>query len=264
MQVSMIMDKIIKYPRTPHLAGSRLQAGDEDLSQIAFSSLTGQVIAVEEKIDGANSAISFSGGELRLQSRGHYLTGGHRERHYEPLKIWAAANRSMLYDLLGNRYRMYGEWMYAKHKIYYDNLPHYFIEFDILDKESGKFLDTPSRGALLSGSGIVSVPLLYRGSYTSEKKILGLISCSAYITEGHRENLRLTAESLGLDSLEILSETDSSGLAEGLYIKVEEDGYVRERMKYVRHGFVQGRVSDTPWHSRPIIPNMLARGVSLY
>ena len=35
---------------------------------------------VEEKIDGANSAVSFDGdGGLLLQSRGHYLTGGYRE-----------------------------------------------------------------------------------------------------------------------------------------------------------------------------------------
>ena len=30
---------IRKYPRTPHIEGSRLQAGDEDLSQIRFDSM---------------------------------------------------------------------------------------------------------------------------------------------------------------------------------------------------------------------------------
>ena len=66
-----------KYPRTPHLEGSRLQPGDEDLSQVPFSYIKGKHLVVEEKIDGANTAISFSeDGELLLQSRGHYLTGG--------------------------------------------------------------------------------------------------------------------------------------------------------------------------------------------
>ena len=74
---------IIKYPRTPHLAGSRLQPGDEDLSQVPFSCLAGRRLTVEEKVDGANSAVSFGPeGQLLLQSRGHYLTGGWRERHY--------------------------------------------------------------------------------------------------------------------------------------------------------------------------------------
>ena len=67
-------DKIIKYPRTPHLQGSRLQPGDEDLSQRPFSDIAGRHVVLEEKIDGANCAISFSqDGELRLQSRGHFL-----------------------------------------------------------------------------------------------------------------------------------------------------------------------------------------------
>lgn len=78
---------LIKYPRTQHLAGSRLQPGDEDLRQIPFSEIAGRHLVVEEKIDGANSALSFDEhGNLLLQSRGHYLTGGYRERHYNLFK----------------------------------------------------------------------------------------------------------------------------------------------------------------------------------
>ena len=51
--------RIIKYPRTHHLEGSRLQAGDEDLSQVSFDHIFGRNIVIEEKIDGANSALSF-------------------------------------------------------------------------------------------------------------------------------------------------------------------------------------------------------------
>lgn len=69
------------------MEGSRLQPGDEDLSQIPFSDIAGRHIVVEEKYDGANSAVSFDrDGALLLQSRGHYLTGGWRERHYNLFK----------------------------------------------------------------------------------------------------------------------------------------------------------------------------------
>jgi hypothetical protein len=72
-----------KYPRTPHIEGSRLQPGDEDLDSVPFSSIASQYVAVEEKVDGANAAISFSpDGQMLLQSRGHYLTGGEREKHF--------------------------------------------------------------------------------------------------------------------------------------------------------------------------------------
>ena len=132
-------DTIIKYPRTPHIQGSRLQPGDEDLRQRPFSDIADRHVVLEEKIDGANTAVSFTAdGELRLQSRGHFLTGGYRERHYNLLKQWGAVHRDSLHAVLGDRYIMYGEWMYAKHSIYYDALPHYFMEFDILDRETGQ------------------------------------------------------------------------------------------------------------------------------
>ena len=106
---------ILKYPRTPHLEGSRLQQGDEDLSQVPFSHIYGKYIVIEEKIDGANCAISFDGdGNLLLQSRGHYLDGGYRERHYSPLKKWANENQDILFDVLSDRYIMYGEWCFLR------------------------------------------------------------------------------------------------------------------------------------------------------
>ena len=110
--------EIKKYPRTPHIEGSRLQPGDEDLSQIPFDVIKGRHLVIEEKCDGANSAISFDDrGGLRLQSRGHYLTGGYRERHYNLMKQWAIAHRDVLFELLGTKYIMYGEWLYAKHTV---------------------------------------------------------------------------------------------------------------------------------------------------
>ena len=141
----MSKNELKKYPRTRHLAGSRLQPGDEDLSQIPFSQIAGKHLVVEEKCDGANSAISFDeNGQLLLQSRGHYLTGGYRERHYDLMKQWASVHQDIFYEVLGTRYIMYGEWMYAKHTVFYDALPHYFLEFDIWDRETEGFLDTPS------------------------------------------------------------------------------------------------------------------------
>lgn len=108
--------ELIKYPRTPHIEGSRLQPGDEDLSQIPFKTIQGKYIVVEEKVDGANTAVSAApDGELLLQSRGHYLCGGYREKHYNLLKQWANIHKDSLYRVLGSRYIMYGEWLYAKH-----------------------------------------------------------------------------------------------------------------------------------------------------
>lgn len=254
---------IIKYPRTPHLQGSRLQPGDEDLSQVPFRTILGRRIVIEEKCDGANSAVSFDkDGSLLLQSRGHYLTGGYRERHYALFKQWAGVHRDALRQVLGCRYIMYGEWMYAKHTVYYDALPHYFLEFDVLDRKTGRFLDTPSRRALLAPLPVVPVPVLGEGVYTEPETVLNLLGPSRYKTGEHLAHLREDARQLGLDEERQCRETDRSDLMEGLYIKIEEEGQVAERVKFVRASFSQTvDASQSHWLDRPILPNRLSRPV---
>ena len=255
---------IIKYPRTPHIEGSRLQPGDEDLSQRSFSEIAGRHIVIEEKIDGANTAVSFNpDGELLLQSRGHYLTGGYRERHYNLFKQWATVQRDILWAALGCRYVMYGEWLYAKHSIYYDALPHYFMEFDILDRETDRFLDTPSRRAITAKMPVCSAAVLAEGEFTRMEDVLKYLKQSNYITVDHIEHLRAAAEKEGLDADRICRETDHRPNMEGLYIKVEENGEVVDRMKYVRATFLQVvEESKTHWLERPIVPNGITRSIN--
>lgn len=249
-----------KYPRTPHIEGSRLQVGDEDLSQIRFREIAEKHIVIEEKIDGANTAISFSkDGRLFLQSRGHYLTGGYRERHYDLMKQWANSHRDKFYNVLGSRYIMYGEWMYAKHSVFYDALPHYFFEFDIYDREKQIYLDTASRKKLTEQLPIVSVPVLAEGEFKNMEQVLKYLKQSMYITDNHMEVLRKISQEMGLDADRQCRETDCSVTMEGLYIKVEENGQVVDRMKFVRPSFSQCvETSETHWLERPIVPNQLS------
>lgn len=248
---------IIKYPRTQHIEGSRLQAGDEDLSQVPFEEFLGRHIVIEEKIDGANTAVSFDGeGNLLLQSRGHYLTGGYREKHYNLFKQWAGVHKDALFEALSSRYVMYGEWMYAKHSIYYDALPHYFMEFDILDRETDRFLDTASRREITKTLPVCSVPVLGEGVFKKKDDVMKFLGNSRFITENHLENLRSAAEREKLDADKILRETDASMTMEGLYLKIEEEGEVKMRAKFVRASFLQTvEQSGSHWLERPIVPN---------
>ena len=67
---------------------------------------------------------------------------------------------------------------------------------------------------------------------------------------------------LGLDEERQCRETDSSDLMEGLYIKIEEEGQVAERVKFVRASFSQTvDASQSHWLDRPILPNRLSRPV---
>ena len=78
-------------------------------------------------------------------------------------------------------------------------------------------------------------------------------------TTDNIENLKKIATNLNLDPIQIVKETDNSMLMEGLYIKVEENGIVVDRMKYVRNSFKQDIVvSSQDWLVRPIIQNQLS------
>lgn len=260
------MDKIQKYPRTQHIRGSRLQDGDENLEAMPFEKLKGHYLAVEEKADGGNSGISFDNeGNLLLQSRGHFLTGGYRERHFNLLKTWANKHMDMLFNILEDKRIMYGEWMFALHSVFYDNLPHYFLEFDIMEKETGVFLSTTERRKLIGSAPIVSVPVLWEGQVKSLDHLVSLVQPSLYKSSEWKDRLRRVAEERELDVEQVMKNVNQSSLSEGLYIKDELDGKVIGRYKYVRPDFVQTITdSGTHWLDRPIVPNQLAKGVDIF
>jgi hypothetical protein len=260
--------RLIKYPRTPHLEGSRLQLGDEDLQSVPLSRLTGRHLVVEEKMDGANAGLRFDpDGRLLLQSRGHFLRGGPRERHFDLFKQWANTHSHAFRNVLGSRYVLYGEWLYAKHTIFYDALPHYFLEFDVLDTEADAFLATDRRRALLAAlpDGVLhSVPIVWSGIATSQLNLTDLVGPSAYKTAEWRDHLATAARSAGADPAIAAAETDPSEDMEGLYVKVEEGGRVLDRYKYVRSSFLTTVLAAaTHWLDRPIIPNQLRPGAAL-
>jgi hypothetical protein len=257
---------IRKYPRTRHVEGSRLQVGDDDLEAAPFSELRGRHLVIEEKLDGANAGVSFAeDGSLLLQSRGHYLTGGSRERHFALFKQWAHTHVDRLRRALGHRCVLYGEWLYAKHAIFYDLLPHYFMEFDVLDTKTGEFLDTPRRASLLAGLPVVPVRVLHSGRLFTKGELVTMAGRSAFVSADHAQRLTEQCRRLGLDADQVRRETDTSGEMEGLYVKVEEHGAVRERFKYIRPSFLAAVVAaEGHWLNKPIVPNLLRPGADVF
>jgi ATP-dependent RNA circularization protein (DNA/RNA ligase family) len=261
------MDKIYKYPRTRHIEGSRIQAGDEDLKNVKFEVIKDKFIVVEEKVDGANAGINFDeAGNLYLQSRGHFLNGGYGEKQFSLFKTWANSNKHNLRKILGSRYVMYGEWLYAKHTVFYDELTHYFMEFDIYDKMENKFLSTRKRREILEGCNfITSVLVLYEGKLNTLKELISFLGKSNFKSENCEEILKKQCEELNLSYEITRKQTDSSVLMEGLYLKFESEDEVIDRFKYVRSSFLNTiSDSETHWINRPIIPNKLKKGVDLF
>ena len=65
--------EFVKYPRTPHLFGSRGTSDDKHLGERESTQfLDDESLIVEEKIDGTDVGIRFADG----QCRGHLITEG--------------------------------------------------------------------------------------------------------------------------------------------------------------------------------------------
>jgi len=264
-----IMTELIKYPRTKHLPGSSIQKGDSK-KVVSFEEIKGKHIVIEEKIDGANTGISFTPDcDLKLQCRGHYLEGKGDWPEFDPFKSWANTWKDQLFDILSDRYIMYGEWMSGFHSIYYDLLPHWFMEFDIYDKENKIFLSTDRRKEMTDACEAVieSVLVLESGIYNTLESVTDLVGNSHFISDDAIDALVAEMASKGFSDSEIalLSGLNSKPLMEGLYIKWEEDGEVKGRYKYVRRNFTQTIIDcEDHWANRPTIYNQIMEGRSMY
>ena len=115
-----------KYPRTPHLFGSKGTDDDKHLGEAESKAfIADESLIAEEKIDGTNVGIHFTdSGKMTLQCRGHLITEGMHPQ-YDLLKQWAAVKRHVLEQRLESRFILFGEWVYARHSIHYRKLTHH-------------------------------------------------------------------------------------------------------------------------------------------
>lgn len=247
------------------MRGSRFQHGDDDMESVPFSEIAGKHLVVEEKVDGGNCGVSFVDGELKLQSRGHYLRGGPREKQFDVLKQWTQTHEEALYEILTDRYVMYGESMRVRHTQFYNALPHYFMEFDVLDTHSVKFLSTNARNELLRNDKvrvkICPVPVLAVGDFRFLRELTSMIKQSLYVDpDSYVPDLMDAELTAGVKDI-VPAEGKHLLTAEGLYIKWEENGHVLGRYKYVRDTFTSAILdSEIHWLDKPTVYNKLAPG----
>ena len=118
-------EKHIKYPKIHRLG--------KDETEGIFKE--GKLL-IEEKIDGANTSIWVSNGELKFGSRNNLVPD------FRGLKTYALKHQGIL-NIFKDfpNYRLFGEWL-IKHIISYNNLSYnHFYLYDIYDNDKNEYID---------------------------------------------------------------------------------------------------------------------------
>ncbi|MCZ7861883.1 RNA ligase family protein [Agrobacterium salinitolerans] len=253
----------LRYPRTYHIDGSGLGESSSSRDRLAWAGLRGRNVVLEEKMDGSETSFEFNDDlEPILRYRGSPLDLGSRggaEKQFDRFKDWFDLHSDSFFDRIETRYRVYGEWLFAAHRVFYDALPCHFLEFDVLDLRDGRFLDTPRRRALLEQVGAIhSVSVVAEGPAGSIDHPSRVAGPSAFKSATWRESAEIAASRVGQSPEAFMDRIDTSDLSEGIYGKVEENGEVVLRFKWVRPDFVSSIVSGgRHWKDMPLVPNGL-------
>lgn len=221
-------DNFVKFPSTPHLStlpGVDIRA-DKVLSEYERDAFLQNNLIIEEKVDGANLGLSFdSEGNLRVQNRGTYLHLP-RSGQWKKLDDWLRPRIDVLFEHLADQFILFGEWCYAQHTVFYDQLPDWFLAFDIYDKRVGRFLPSEPRNMLFKKMSLFQVPVLAQGHFTYPE-LPKLLSISKF----------------------------SDQPAEGIYLRYEQEKWLEQRAKLVRPTFIQ--LIENHWSQSAIKANQL-------
>lgn len=223
------MNDFLQFPRTDFLYNDgglpKTVVKRQLLTADELEACLGGPLIVEEKIDGSNVGLSFdSNGVLQFQGKTRYFgTNTHPQHHL--FFDWGWQRRDALWDVLGDEAVLYGEWLVAKHTIKYTQLPDYFVGFDVYMKPTpedpeGWFWTADDRNALLEMLGIAYVPRITVGGYSSLEELLAL-------AEG--------------------PSAFGSPVKEGVYLRLEAEGRLSLRAKYVRPEFRDEHAKGGRW-----------------
>lgn len=212
------------YGSIPHLPGSRLGPGDhhchEGQARICLEKTRDRrdVIYVQEKLDGACTAVARVNGEIVALGRRGYPAKDSKYNHMVLFHLWVVDCEKLGYfKSLKEGWRIVGEWLALAHGTRYDLRRQYFspwVPFDIFDPRNRRI---PCEEFV--------VPAPFNGPLTLRYE--NSVPCD--------EAMRKVAENRYADDICALDPI------EGLVYRVERDGKVDFLAKWVRPDKVDGK-----------------------
>lgn len=178
-----------KYNRTFHFPWSPGATNDDKIAA-SVDGLIGCPIVITEKMDGSNTSLESDG----CFARTHSGPPGHAS--FDGLKALHATIKCNIPDGM----QFFGEWCFAQHSIAYNELPGYFLLFNVRNlspwvppfKEQKPHWESWEEVELWAEDlGLPTVPVLFQGQVNSEKELKELVetlmsqpSCCGGVREG--------------------------------------------------------------------------------
>lgn len=212
-----------KYNRTYHLPYSPGGTSDDKIAS-SVAGLVGVDIVITEKMDGSNTSLEFDG----CFSRSH--SGAPNHPSFDGLK---ALHSSIKYQI-PKGIQLFGEWCYALHSIAYNELPSYFLMFNVRDVSNSQWASWEEVELWAEEIKVSTVPLLFSGKINSEKELQELV------------------ESF------VIQNSKCGGIREGVVVRVarsfSDSEFSQCVSKWVRANHVQ---TTEHWQNQEIIKNKL-------
>jgi hypothetical protein len=217
-----------KYNRTPHFPWSPGCTNDDKIAASVDSLLNVQIV-ITEKIDGSNTSLESGGCFARTHS------GPPSHTSFDGLK---ALHASLKYSI-PEGIQLFGEWCFALHSIAYQELPGYFLLFNVrdlepYDEEKPLWQSWEEVELWAEELGVPTVPVLFKGIVHSEKELKELV-----------ESFMIQPSLCG-------------GIREGVVVRVashfSDEDFSKSVMKCVRANHVQ---TSDHWKDQEIIKNKL-------
>ncbi|MCK9369517.1 RNA ligase family protein [Candidatus Dojkabacteria bacterium] len=211
----------MKFPRIPHLIDSPGKSPNDLVSPGWLLYLPHQRdVVVTEKMDGECTGMTREKIHARSED-----SKDHPSRH------WVKNLHAQIKNYIPRGVEIFGENLYAKHSIYYSDLPSYFLVFAVTIVGVGNFLEWEKVEKFCNEVGLHTVPVLYKGNDWKNQKLFTGISKYGGEQEGY---VIRNAYQFGYDQHAVNS----------------------NYAKWVRLNHIQ---TDEHWLEKPIIKNKLEK-----
>ncbi len=235
--------QIEKFPRTHHLFALQTLNRD-DLLHEKTDQFYKCPVTCEEKIDGSNIGFSLhpdNPSKIVVQNRSHYVTKDSHSQ-FKALDQWMQEHYDELMTVLQLGYLIFGEWMYAKHSILYDQLPGYFIAFDLFESRTKQYLSVAKRNQILQQYTTIPIihPIVSNQVISTKQAYTQLLETNSFYCKPIKTNNNVKYQKV-----------------EGIYIRIDEGDYLKQRTKIVRSDFIQTIEEGEHWSGREMIKNQI-------